>query len=266
EDWRIQHIGAPRELITEKYRQLGPPTDNLFSNNAHSFHEMSVLILFSSLVLLWMFRDPHFFKGWMHFFDEIKPKDATAAIFIVILLFVIPSQPRGLQPRVGLLDWNCVQRKLPWGIVLLRGGGFSMALAVTTSGLSELIGTQLSHLSFISLFGIIIVFSVLTAVCTEFASNSATATVLLPIAAQLASHLQVNLLLLLIPITLCSSFAFVLPVGTPANALVFEHAKLKATDMIIPGLITKLICVVVMLLNLYTFGSYLFDLHSSPNI
>ncbi|RWS12624.1 solute carrier family 13-like protein 2 [Dinothrombium tinctorium] len=218
-DWRLKQIGTPRQVIIQKYEELGPLT---------------------------------------------QPKDATAAMLIVVLLFIIPSQPFGNEASASLLDWHSVQTKLPWGIVLLRGGGFSMAEAVTSSGLSEIMGSQLSRLNFLGIFGIIVIFSIMTTIFTEFASNSATATILLPVAGQLALNLNVNPLLFLIPITLSSSFAFVLPVGTPANALVFDHANLRANDMFLAGVLTKCICLIVMLINLYTFGFWLFNLGEIP--
>lgn len=161
-----------------------------------------------------------------------KPRDATVVILIITILFIIPLDPSAPIPRKAILDWPTVQSKLAWGVVLLRGGGYSLANAVNASGLSKSFAEQLSKIDFISVFGIIVIFSVSTAFLTEFASNSAVASVLLPIATDMALHLGVNPFLLLIPLTLSCSYAFILPVGTPANALVFDHAKLATRDMV----------------------------------
>ncbi|CAG2100452.1 unnamed protein product [Medioppia subpectinata] len=221
----IAHITkAPKHIIHEKYRELGSIT----------FHESAVLFLFILLILLWMLRDPQFLNGWATIVaNNIKPKDATAAIFIVFLMFCIPANPMGSYPGPALLNWQTVEKKLAWGVIILRGGGFSMAETADKSGLTKLIGSQLTNLDVISLVGIVIIMSLLATIFTELASNSAIATIFLPIAGQLAVNLRepVNPLLLMIPITLSCSYAFVLPVGTPANALVFNHAKLDSTDM-----------------------------------
>ncbi|CAG2162894.1 unnamed protein product [Oppiella nova] len=213
---------APKHIIKEKYRELGSIT----------FHESAVCFLFVLLIVLWMLRDPQFLKGWATIItNNIKPKDATAAIFIVVLMFCIPAKPMDSFPGPTLLDWQTVEKKLAWGVIILRGGGFSMADTASKSGLTKLIGTQLTHLDVLSLVGIVIIMSLLATIFTELASNSAIATIFLPIAGQLATSLEINPLVLMIPITLSCSYAFVLPVGTPANALVFNHAKLRATDM-----------------------------------
>lgn len=158
-------------------------------------------------------------------------------ILIVTILFIIPLDPSEAIPRKAILDWPSVQSKLAWGVILLRGGGYSLANAVNVSGLSNFFADQLSKMDFLSVFGIILIFSISTAFLTEFASNSAVASVLLPIATDLASHLRINPFLLLIPLTLSCSYAFILPVGTPANALVFDHAKLATRDMVSSSLL-----------------------------
>ena len=259
----FRHVELPgsmvkgRAALRKKYQALG----------STSFSEWTVLFLFVCLVLLWMLRDPTFMTGWANHF-AIKPRDATVVIFIITLLFVLPMDPYAKSSEKtgskAILDWPSVQSKLAWGVVLLRGGGYSLANAVNVSGLSLLVADQFSKLDFMSIFGMIVVFSVITALMTEFASNSAVASVLLPIATDLAVRLHINPLLLMIPMTLSCSYAFILPVGTPANALVFDHAKLSTTDMIFPGFVVQTICLIIMVLNLYTLGFWIFDLGTFP--
>ncbi|RWS27186.1 solute carrier family 13 member 5-like protein [Leptotrombidium deliense] len=249
-----ESIGA-KNVIEAKYKELGKV----------SFHEKAILVLFILLVTLWMFRDPQFVKGWATYFGDTKPKDASVVIFIVILLFILPSNPFGPYPSPALVNWPMVQTRLAWGVILLRGGGFAIANATQTSGLSEFMGDVFARLNFMPFSAILVIFAVMSAFLTEFASNSATATIILPVAAQLATNLEVNPLMILVPVTLSCSYAFVLPVGTPANALVFEHAKLMPSDMLLPGLITKLICLCVMFATLYTLGFPIFSLGVFPD-
>lgn len=120
------HVSEERQttlkaVIEQKYKELGPFT----------FHEGAVMVIFVTLVFLWMFQDPQFMRGWATYFGEIKPKAASAAIFAVAILFLIPAKPRGPFPSPGLIDWQTMQSKLSWGVLILRGGGFSLADAVT---------------------------------------------------------------------------------------------------------------------------------------
>lgn len=245
---------AAKKVINKKYDELGRMT----------FHESAVLVMLLFLVLLWMFRDPHFARGWATFFGDMKPKDATAALFIVFLLFVIPSDPWNVGKSPTLLTWDVVQKRLPWGVVLLRGGGFAMAEATSVSGLSRWMGHQLASFSFMSPQCIIFVISTLVAFITEVVSNSATATIFLPIMAQLGTDLHLNPLLIIIPVALACSYAFMLPVGTPANAIVASHADINPTEMIVPGLIVKCICICIMFVSINTLGVYIFDLNDFP--
>lgn len=245
---------AAKKVINKKYDELGPMT----------FHEFAVLVMLACLVLLWMFRDPHFARGWATFFGDMKPKDATAALFVVFFLFVIPSDPRKVGTSPTLLTWDVVQKRLPWGVILLRGGGFAMAEATNVSGLSKWMGHQLASFSFMSPQCIIFVVSVIVAFITEVVSNSATATIFLPIMAQLATDLHLNPLMIIVPVALSCSFAFMLPVGTPANAIVASHANINPAEMILPGLVVKCICICIMLVSINTLGVFIFDLNSFP--
>ncbi|KAH6934521.1 hypothetical protein HPB50_024747 [Hyalomma asiaticum] len=228
------------------------------------FHELAVLVMLATLVLLWMFRDPHFARGWATFFGDLKPKDATAALFVIFFLFVIPADPRKLGTSPTLLTWDVVQKRLPWGVVLLRGGGFAMAEATNVSGLSRWMGHQLSSFGFMSPQCIIFVVSGIVAFITEVVSNSATATIFLPIMAQLATDLHMNPLMIIVPVALSCSYAFMLPVGTPANAIVSSHANIFPAEMILPGLVVKCICICIMLVSINTVGIVIFDLNSFP--
>lgn len=245
---------AAKKVINKKYDELGPM----------NFHELAVMVMLATLVLLWMFRDPHFARGWATFFGDLKPKDATAALFVIFFLFVIPADPRKIGTSPTLLTWDVVQKRLPWGVVLLRGGGFAMAEATNVSGLSRWMGHQLSSFDFMSPQCIIFVVSVIVAFITEVVSNSATATIFLPIMAQLATDLHMNPLMIIVPVALSCSYAFMLPVGTPANAIVSSHANIFPAEMILPGLVVKCICICIMLVSINTIGIVIFDLNSFP--
>ncbi|XP_037512364.1 protein I'm not dead yet-like [Rhipicephalus sanguineus] len=123
--------------IRRNYAALGPIR----------FHEVAVLLLFTLLVFLWLFRDPMFARGWATLFGSMKPKDATAVMIPVVLLFMLPARPCEGARSPGLVTWPVVQAKLQWSVILLIGSGFAVAEAMRVSGLSLLLGQQLGHMS-----------------------------------------------------------------------------------------------------------------------
>ncbi|XP_049520279.1 protein I'm not dead yet-like isoform X2 [Dermacentor silvarum] len=163
------------EAVRRNYAALGPMR----------FHEVAVLLLFTLLVFLWLFRDPMFARGWATLFGSMKPKDATAVMIPVVLLFMIPAQPWEGAKSPGLVTWPVVQAKLQWSVILLIGSGFAMAEAMRVSGLSLLLGQQLGRLSHLPEGVLMICLSILCSFMSELVSNAGTVTVLLPIFAVL---------------------------------------------------------------------------------
>uniref|UniRef100_T1J6D4 Citrate transporter-like domain-containing protein n=1 Tax=Strigamia maritima TaxID=126957 RepID=T1J6D4_STRMM len=261
-----QKAKAVRQLIEKKYEELGPM----------SFHEFEVLSLFIALVLLWVFRDPGFIPGWASWFPGVDIKDSTAAMAIVFLLFCLPQTPdfffmrspvdrRPFKPGPAAMDWKYLQEKMPWGVLLLMGAGFALADASKVSGLSHWMGKQLMYFKVMDPIIIVAVTSAMTAVLTQVASNTATATILLPVLAEMAEGIGVNPLYLMLPAVSACSYAFVLPIATPPNAVVFESGQMTNADMFKPGIVMNIICLLVMLFNIETVGKALFNLNEFPD-
>ncbi|CAN7988721.1 unnamed protein product, partial [Ixodes pacificus] len=114
---------AALDAIRSNYAALGPIRQVL----------MAVLVLFTLLIFLWLFRDPMFARGWATYFNVTEPKDATAVMIAVVLLFVIPAEPKKLTSSPGLVTWKVVQAKLQWSVILLIGSGFAIAEAMRVS-------------------------------------------------------------------------------------------------------------------------------------
>ncbi|TNN01689.1 solute carrier family 13 member 5 [Takifugu rubripes] len=264
---------AAYNVIREQHRLLGPM----------SFGEINVLGLFVLLVLMWFSRDPGFVAGWAtHLFNSKAEyvTDATVAVFIAVLLFVLPSkaprfcpgrsrsfEPGALQsasstPR--LLSWKVVQKKLPWGIVLLLGGGFALAKGSEISGLSKWMGDQMAPLQNIPPWAIAIILCLLIATFTECTSNVATATLFLPVLASMSQSIRINPLYVMVPCTLSASFAFMLPVATPPNAIVFSYGYLKVADMARTGIVMNIIGILCITLAINSWGKAMFDLDTYP--
>lgn len=189
------------------------------------------------MILLYVSYKPQFVDGWLALFGGQKtaPKMASAAIFCVILLFLIPAKPKWKfdLKRDALLDWHTLQTKLEWGVLFIRGGGFAMADAVQSSGLSAVVSSELAQLSsHMSTGGLIASLSVVANVLIEFMRTSATASVIIPVTIQLSDNLGINPLKIIIPMATSCAYAFITPVGTTANTLIYYHGKLTITEMV----------------------------------
>ncbi|NXE61696.1 S13A2 protein, partial [Calcarius ornatus] len=259
------------EIIKEESKKLGKM----------SFAEIEVLILFILLVVLWFTREPGFIPGWATvLFNKNNTSyvtDATVALFISILLFILPSgfsnQDRDQEQTGGrakfcapppLLDWKVVQEKMPWNIVFLLGGGFALAKGSEESGLSAWLGTKLTPLQSIPHPAIAFLLCLLIATFTECTSNVATTTLFLPILASMAEAICLNPLYVMLPCTLSASLAFMLPVATPPNAIVFSYGQLRVIDMAKAGFVLNILGVLTITLAINTWASSLFQLQTFP--
>jgi sodium-dependent dicarboxylate transporter 2/3/5 len=219
--------------FTAEYQRLGPMT----------YEEKVVLADFALLALLWVFRadiqvGDFTLPGWSRLFPNADfLNDGTVSVGMALLLFLLPAG-RGRGERI--MDWETAGR-LPWNIVLLFGGGFALASGFKESGLSLWIGSQLEGVSFLPPLLIVGAVCLLVTFLTELTSNTATAEMLLPVLAALGVAVKLNPLLLMIPGTLSCSCAFMLPVATPPNAIVFGTQRLRIADMARVGIILNLL-------------------------
>ncbi|KAG8194779.1 hypothetical protein JTE90_017221 [Oedothorax gibbosus] len=248
----VDHNLASKEdihrIISQRYKKLGSPKCN----------ELTVIGIFLMLVLLWIFREPKFVSGWAELLG-VNVGDSVPAIGASFLLFMIPA---GGAP---ILKWQTVQQKLPWGVILLTGGGFALAHGAQVSGLSSLVGERLASLSVLPPTAIITVLCLMTAAITEVVSNSTAATILLPVLSQMALSIGVNPLSLMLPVTVSCSYAFMLPVATPPNAIAFESGGMTTAQMAKPGIVMNVVCCAVQIFMVHTLGVAIFDLGTFPN-
>ena len=250
-----ERFTVDKKIFLNQYRALGPI----------SFEEKVVLLDFFLLVLLWMFRaeikiGSFTIPGWSTLFPWSEYiNDGTIAIGMALVLFLIPSKN---EKGSRVMTWKTATR-LPWSIVLLFGGGFALASGFKVSGLSQWMGEQLKGLSSLPPLLIVAFICLFITFLTELTSNTATAEILLPILAALAVSINVNPLLLMIPGTLSCSFAFMLPVATPPNAIVFGTNRLKVSDMARVGVIFNLVGVVIITAALFLIGKSIFGIDLS---
>ncbi|XP_014664250.1 PREDICTED: solute carrier family 13 member 2-like [Priapulus caudatus] len=145
------------------------------------------------------------------------------------------------------------------------GGGFALADGVQESGLSRLIGEQLRVLDALPAWLLVLVLCLLVASLTETASNAATASIMIPILADLAEALCIHPYYLLYSATIACSFAFMLPVATPPNAIVFGYGVLKIWDMVKAGAMTNLLCISILCISINTYGYFAFGFNTFPS-
>jgi sodium-dependent dicarboxylate transporter 2/3/5 len=175
-------------------------------------------------------------------------QDSTIAIGMAILLFII--QVPDPSERKPLLDISKL-KDVPWDILLLFGGGFALAEGMYQSGLADLIGEQLNFLDRFPLIFLMLLLVMFVTFLTELSSNTAVATTILPIATAFAIELQVNPLLIMLPATIACSCAFMLPVATPPNMIVFGSRLIKIQDMVKIGVVLNILAGVVLSLYFY---------------
>jgi len=247
-----------RNFIRDEYVQLGKI----------SFEELTIALIFFSTAMLWIFRlDMNLgfivIPGWERLFEFSKYlNDGTVAIGMALLLFIIPARKNN-DRRKTILD-TTVFNKVPWGIILLFGGGFALAEGFTSTGLSNFIGLKLQTMTDFSPIIIVAAVALVMTFLTELTSNTATAQMILPIMASVSVLAQINPLLLMITATLSASMAFMLPVATPPNTIVFASERLRILDMARVGFVMNLFGVVVISLLVYLIGTVLFGLNEFP--
>lgn len=236
-----------KQIIREEKKKLGKI----------SFEEKAISILFFITSLLWIFRadlnlEWIVIPGWSKIFPKFDfIDDGTIAVAMATLLFVIPSK-NGDKENLFLLNQSSL-KKIPWDIIILFGGGFALADGFVSSGLSKLIGEKLAIFSGTNIVLLVAVVCFSVTALSEIASNTATAQIILPILASISVQININPIILMIPATLAASFGFMLPVGTPPNAIVFGSERLKVIDMVRSGVLIDLISVLVITLFVWFF-------------
>jgi sodium-dependent dicarboxylate transporter 2/3/5 len=221
-----QHLHAMRE-------EMGPITTP----------EKRVAIIFGLVVLCWMLRRP--VTEWLGLTGVSDPGIVMTA---ALLLFMLPSGDRS---RPSLMTWQDTSR-LPWGVLILFGGGLSLAGAVSDSGLALWLGESLAPLNALGTAVLIVSAVTLVIFLTELTSNLATTATLLPVVGAIALQAGVPPIMLTVPITLAASCAFMLPVATPPNAIVFATGAISIPQMVRAGIALNIAgIIVVTLIALY---------------
>lgn len=228
------------------------------------FEEKMVLLLFTTTALLWITRKGitlgnFIMPGWQNFIDTDRLlDDGTVAIGMALLLFLIPARD-SQGKRTTILDSE-VFFKLPWSVVVLFGGGFALASGFVDSGLSAYIAAQLQGLNVGNMIQVLFSVAAAMTFLTELTSNTATTQLVLPILQSAAEAMSISPLWLMLPATFSASCAFMFPVATPPNAIVFGSGKLHVIDMVKTGVVLNLVGILIIISVVWLLGPLVFGM------
>jgi sodium-dependent dicarboxylate transporter 2/3/5 len=235
-----EHLRVSPEIVENEYKALGPMT----------YEEKVVAAVFAITAVLWVFRKNLVLgfatiPGWSNLLPTSKLiDDGTVAVVMASILFFFPA--RSPKAKTATLMDVTVFKDIPWDIVILFGGGFALAKGFQVTGLADFIGNKLQVLAGFSTVAMIGVICSTLTFLTELTSNTATTQMVLPILASIAVAMKTHPLLLMIPAALSASCAFMMPVATPPNAIVFGSGRVKIGEMVKAGLLINIIGIIVV--------------------
>lgn len=235
----LGNIKGSENLLEEEIKKLGK----------FSAQEKSVLSIFIFTALLWIFRE------YINRIDILKNlNDSIIALIGAFLLFITPTEQKGKT----ILNWDDMAQ-LPWGILLLFGGGLSLASGMEKAGVLNNIGNWATQLNLGNGILMMLLLTSIALFLTEVMSNVALATVFIPIVCIIAESMSKNVLYFSIPITIAASCAFMLPMSTPPNAIVFSSGHIRIADMAKTGLILNLISIILITIIAYFILPLIFN-------
>ncbi len=240
---KIKKLPIGEQIITAELQKQGPMNRG----------EKYVLVMFILTALAWIFcknieLGSFVIPGWSNLLGiAAQVNDGTVAIFSALILFATPVN---LKEKSFLLDWEWA-KKIPWGILLLFGGGIALAAGFQTTGLAAWIGQNLNLFSNVPLLVMITLTCFMLTFLTEVTSNTAIATIFMPILAATSLAIGVHPFLLMIPAALSASCAFMLPVATPPNAIIFASGYVTMPQMAKNGLLLNFIGIMIVTLITY---------------
>lgn len=260
---------AVNKVIRRQFKELGFIT----------FAEGIIIAIFLLLVVLWLFREPPNFDGWGKAFYEPKSgmkyvSDSTPVILLTMTFFFLPArkpnifcwaEDRDSPSYTPILTWNLVEKKVSWGVIVLLGGGFAIARASIDSGLSDWLGEALGGMASGEPWVTNFIFAIIISMATEVSSNTAMATLLLPVMASVGISTGIHPIYLMVTACVATSFAFMLPVATPPNAIVFATGYITIFDMAITGLPMSLYAVFILMFAINSWGKACFSLDTIPD-
>ena len=236
-------LNEAKSVISNQLNSLGKIT----------FEEKTVLVVFGTVCFAWITRS--------FLLTPLIPEldDTIIALIGVLFLLLLPSSGRNGE-KGRILDWTTAE-KIPWGVLILFGGGLALAQGFKETGLADWIGQRLTLIEGVGFFMLLLIIIAAVNFLTEVTSNVATASMLLPILASVAIKLDLHPLGIMVGATLAASCAFMLPVATPPNAVVFGSGYLKIKDMVKAGLWLNILSIILLSLMVYFVLPWLWNIN-----
>jgi len=236
-------LNEAKSVISNQLNALGKIT----------FEEKTVLVVFGTVCFAWITRS--------FLLTPLIPEldDTIIALIGVLFLLLLPSSGKNGE-KGRILDWNTAE-KIPWGVLILFGGGLALAQGFKETGLADWIGQRLTLIEGVGFFMLLLIIIAAVNFLTEVTSNVATASMLLPILASVAIKLDLHPLGIMVGATLAASCAFMLPVATPPNAVVFGSGYLKIKDMVKAGLWLNILSIILLTLMVYYVLPWLWNIN-----
>ncbi|KAL7058214.1 hypothetical protein AAHC03_017135 [Spirometra sp. Aus1] len=276
-DASVTITSAVQKIVREESLALG----------SIKYGEISCLIMFALLILLWIGREPGV-PGWSRLMPTTKDAkgrvvefvdDVQATVFFVILAFLLPAT-NPLRVRLNaeeredqafkridsrLISWEQANKGCSWGVILLMGGGYALSKVIMVSGLSNVISEALSVMRSIPSLANVCIVALIGGILTQVITNAATVTILAPIVFDLCQSIQVHPFLLSIPLTIATSLAFMLPASTPPNAIIFSKGRVPLLEMVKTGFLVLLVTEAIVLFCMMTYVTAFFHLNEMPS-
>ncbi len=230
----LPKIEGSDALIANKLRELG----------AMRKEEKLTLLVFGLTSFCWIFQ-----QGLNALFDSNVLNDTNIAVTGGVLMFLVPID---FKSDEFLITWDDTKR-LPWGILILFGGGIALAKGMESTGIIKGIGDSIAGLEGISLWQMMLLLTLASVVLTEFMSNVALVTIFVPVVFGIGEGLNMDPYILALPVTFAASCAFVFPISTPPNAIVFSSGHIKIKDMMKAGIVLDIMCMLIIFLLSYFF-------------
>lgn len=242
--FKVAEIPGGKEMIDDEIHKLGPLSQG----------EKMVMLVFGSAAFLWVVPGVLANLPWVG--ERLGPfgelNDTAIAVAAGIAMFILPARGR----REMVLSWQDAEDGLPWGVLLLFGGGLSLAGAVAGTGLDSWFGEQITGLQVLPIVLLVAAVATIVLFLTEVTSNTATAATFIPVLGGVAVGIGADPMTLLIPAAFAATCAFMLPVGTPPNAIVFGTGAVTIAQMARGGVILNLIGVVLITTFCYLIGGF----------
>jgi sodium-dependent dicarboxylate transporter 2/3/5 len=230
----LPKIEGSDALIANKLKELGPMRKE----------EKLTLLVFGLTSFFWIFQ-----QGINSIFGADIFNDTNIAVAGGVLMFLVPIN---FKSDEFLISWDDTKR-LPWGILILFGGGIALAKGMESTGIIKHIGDSIAGMQGVSVWQMMFILTLTAIVLTEFMSNVALVTIFIPVVFGIANGLKLDPFILALPVTFAASCAFVFPISTPPNAIVFSSGHIKMKDMIRGGIVLDLMCLIIIFLLSYFF-------------